>query len=75
MFRAMLKFIKNIIKSIIDIKEATEDISSVVRVSNQAAQMIKNFEGYKEKAYADSVGVWTIGYGNTYYADGTPVKK
>ena len=75
MFRAMLQFIKNVIKSIIDLKEATEDLSGVVCVSDQTAQMIKDFEGYSEKAYADGVGVWTIGYGNTYYADGTPVKQ
>ena len=26
---------------------------------------VKEKEGYREKAYQDSVGVWTIGYGNT----------
>ena len=25
-------------------------------------------------AYKDTVGVWTIAYGNTFYANGTPVK-
>lgn len=30
-----------------------------------ASDLIKNFEGCKLKAYQDSVGVWTIGYGST----------
>ena len=27
---------------------------------------IKEKEGYRSKAYQDSVGVWTVGYGSTY---------
>lgn len=30
-------------------------------------------EGYDSLAYLDSEGVWTVGYGTTWYADGTPV--
>jgi len=33
--------------------------------SNNAINLIKQFEGFREKAYKDSVGVWTIGYGST----------
>jgi lysozyme len=37
--------------------------------------VVKN-EGYKPKAYWDSIGkVWTIGTGITHYADGSPVKQ
>ena len=38
-------------------------------------KLIQQFEGLKLKAYQDSVGIWTIGYGNTTYLDGTKVKK
>ena len=36
---------------------------------------VKEKEGFRKNAYQDSVGVWTIGYGATYYKDGTRVKK
>lgn len=36
---------------------------------------IKKEEGCILHAYQDRVGVWTIGYGNTYWPDGTPVKQ
>ncbi len=32
-------------------------------------------EGLRLKSYLDTVGVWTIGVGNTFYEDGTKVKK
>ena len=35
---------------------------------------VKRFEGYREEAYQDSVGVWTIGYGNTRDASGEPIR-
>lgn len=35
--------------------------------------LIKQFEGFRSKAYQDSVGVWTIGYGTTRI-NGQPVK-
>jgi len=34
---------------------------------------LKKEEGWKNKAYPDSGGVWTIGYGRTTNDDGTPV--
>lgn len=37
-----------------------------MRKTNQAGlELIKRFEGLRLKAYQDSVGVWTIGYGHT----------
>lgn len=36
--------------------------------------LIKQFEGCKLVAYKCSAGHWTIGYGNTFFEDGTPVK-
>lgn len=38
-------------------------------------KLIQQFEGLKLKAYQDSIGIWTIGYGNITYLDGTKVKK
>lgn len=38
-------------------------------------KLIQQFEGLKLKAYQDSVGIWTIGYGNITYLDGKKVKK
>jgi len=37
--------------------------------------LIQHYEDCKLEAYQDSVGVWTIGYGSTFYPDGKPVKK
>jgi len=43
-------------------------------LSDQGAQFICAFEGFKSKPYQDSGGVWTIGYGTTFYPNGTAVK-
>lgn len=40
---------------------------------NSGIQLIKQFEGLRLKAYKDSVGVPTIGYGTTRYPNGRPV--
>lgn len=34
-------------------------------VNKQTIELIKEFEGFRAKAYKDSGGVWTIGYGTT----------
>ena len=39
-----------------------------------ALEIIKAFEGLELEAYIDAVGVVTIGWGTTLYADGRPVK-
>lgn len=38
-------------------------------------KLIAEFEGYRDKAYDDGVGVWTIGYGTIRYPNGVRVKK
>lgn len=45
-----------------------------MQISNNGIAIIKNFEGLRLNAYADSAGVWTIGYGSTRYHDGKAVK-
>ena len=36
-----------------------------MRINDEGLKLIKEFEGLRLKAYQDSVGVWTIGYGTT----------
>lgn len=41
-----------------------------------ALDTIQQFEGLKLKAYKDSVGIWTIGFGNIFNLDtGKPIKE
>jgi GH24 family phage-related lysozyme (muramidase) len=40
-----------------------------------ALKLIKDFEGCHLDAYKCPAGVWTIGWGNTRYQDGRPVKQ
>jgi len=48
----------------------------VMPTKSIAENLIKNFEGKKLKAYKDSVGIWTIGFGSIYNIDeNRPVKK
>ncbi|MBO7696946.1 MAG: lysozyme [Methanobrevibacter sp.] len=37
--------------------------------------LIRKYEGCKLQSYKCPAGIWTIGWGTTYYPDGTPVKK
>src|SRR5690606_24207351 len=51
-----------------------------MRTSKKGIDLIVHFETGDNidkylTAYQDSVGVWTIGIGSTYYEDGTRVKK
>ena len=46
-----------------------------MNIEKSTIDLLKRFEGIKLKAYQDSVGIWTIGVGNTYYEDHSPVKK
>lgn len=40
-----------------------------------ALSAIKQFEGCKLKAYLDTGGVWTIGWGSTHYNDASSIKQ
>ena len=42
-------------------------------ISEEAIALIKHFEGFRSKPYLCSAGVPTIGYGSTFYKDGTRV--
>ena len=45
-----------------------------MKVSNKGLELIKEFEGFSSTAYLCSAKKATIGYGNTFLEDGTPVK-
>lgn len=42
---------------------------------NNATNLIKGFEGFRAEPYLDGGGVWTIGYGTTYYPNGKKVAR
>jgi lysozyme len=44
-----------------------------MKLNKAGADLIKEFEGCKLKAYQCSAKKWTIGYGNTFYEDGSLV--
>ncbi|WP_424147557.1 lysozyme, partial [Serratia marcescens] len=44
-----------------------------MNISKSGIELIKRFEGLRLKAYQDSVGIWTIGYGWTQPVDGKKV--
>jgi lysozyme len=45
-----------------------------MEISTNGLELIKKFEGCKLKAYLCPAKVWTIGFGNTYYEDGSKIK-
>ena len=46
----------------------------VTKIGPNGLKLIKEFEGLVLKPYKCAAGVWTIGYGNTFYADGRKVQ-
>ncbi len=44
-----------------------------MKLNKEGADLIKEFEGCKLKSYQCSAKKWTIGFGNTFYEDGSPV--
>ena len=46
-----------------------------MEVNKAGRDLIKQFEGCKLKAYKCPAGLNTIGFGNTFYPDGTKVKE
>ena len=45
-----------------------------MKLSDKGYELIKRFEGYSDRHYKCPAGISTIGYGNTYYPNGTKVK-
>ncbi len=49
-----------------------------MRIQKSSAKcfaIVKAFEGLSLKAYKCPAGIWTIGFGNTFYPNGTRVKQ
>jgi lysozyme len=46
-----------------------------MQINTKGLALIKEFESCKLRAYQDSVGVWTIGWGITQYENGVEVKQ
>ena len=46
----------------------------ITKISQKGLDLIKKFEGLRLKPYLCAAGVPTIGYGNTFYENGTKVK-
>lgn len=44
-----------------------------MKTSLNGLRLIQEFEGFSTKPYKCSAGVWTIGYGSTYYPNGLRV--
>lgn len=45
-----------------------------MNISSRGLNLIKKYEGFRNHPYLCPAGVPTIGYGSTYYKDGTAVK-
>lgn len=45
----------------------------ILKTSQKGIELIKAFEGCKLKSYKCPASVWTIGFGNTFYLDGSKV--
>lgn len=43
------------------------------RLTNKGIELLKYFEGFRSKPYLCQAGVATIGYGSTFYPDGSKV--
>lgn len=48
-------------------------VNRITKISNEGLQLLKELEGFRSKPYLDGAGVPTIGYGSTYYKNGTRV--
>jgi lysozyme len=46
----------------------------ITKISNKGLDIIKKYEGFSSKPYLCPSKVITIGYGSTYYEDGSKVK-
>ncbi len=50
-------------------------MKATYKLGAKGKSLIQHFEGCKLKAYKCPAGIWTIGFGNTFYEDNSPVKE
>lgn len=48
-------------------------MNKIFNIDNKGIDLIKSFEGFESKAYKCPAGVVTIGYGATYWLDGSKI--
>ena len=74
----------DVINELLTVKSADElkkwlmdimDIPESMSLSEDGYKIIGEYEAFRAAPYKDSGGVWTIGYGNTYYLNGQPVRQ
>ena len=46
-----------------------------MNISKEGVNLICEFEAFRDEAYLDIAGVWTVGYGTTIYPNGVKVKQ
>lgn len=46
-----------------------------MKLNDKGIKLMHQFEGLKLQAYLCPAKIWTIGYGNTFYEDGSRVKQ
>lgn len=46
-----------------------------MKVNIEGTNLMHQYEGLRLQAYKDPIGIWTIGYGNTFYENGKKVRK
>lgn len=46
-----------------------------MKINEKGINLLHKYEGLRLDAYLCPANVWTIGFGNTRYEDGTPVKQ
>ena len=49
--------------------------SNPTELSSKGMLVLEEFEGFRDRAYKDSAGIWTIGFGTIKYPTGAPVKQ
>jgi lysozyme len=45
-----------------------------MKISSSGIQLVRRFEGCRLEAYQDQIGIWTLGWGNTFFLSGEKVK-
>lgn len=69
-----MKDIQKLIFFILGISILYRMTKNMDKYSGTMSDLIKKFEGYKDKAYQDVKGIWTIGFGLTRYPNGVAVQ-
>lgn len=69
------KFFSWIEGSLLDVLNDEPGPEEPITTSKNGIELIKKFEGFRAEPYQCSAGVWTIGYGSTFYKGGAKVTK